>query len=182
MERRRPARDLEPGRDRRGGLHERSAQHHDARVAPGMIAEPTDGRGENAVGVGETRLHAEDQGGIEDVLARRPVVHEGCRACVGPRDLLREGLDQRHRQRARPLALARDRFWRRPQIRARFRDDARGLGGNDAGVGFGLGERALEIEHRPHERFGRQRPSERIASEAPSDDVHGDPRSLVRAR
>ena len=106
MKRRGPARDLQACRDRRGGLHERPAEHHDAGVAPRMTGQPAHRRGEDAVGVGEARLQAQDQRGIEDVLARRAVVHEGGRARVRASDVLGERLDQRDRQRARTLALA----------------------------------------------------------------------------
>ncbi len=61
-------------------------------------------------------------------------------------------------------------------------DDARGLVGDDAGVSLGLGQRALEVEHRPHERVGGQRLRERVTREAPADEVHGDRRSRVRTR
>ncbi len=106
VERRRPARDLQAGRDRRGGLHERPAKHHDAGMAPRMTGQAAHRRGEDAVGVGEARLEAQDQRGVEDVLARRAVVHEGRCARVRASDVLGERLDQRDRQRARTLALA----------------------------------------------------------------------------
>ena len=173
VEGRRPARDLHAGRDRRGGLHERPAEHHDAGVAPRVAGQAAHRRREHAVGVGEAGLQAQDQRGVEHVLARRAVVHEGRRARVGASDPLGERLHQRHRQRARALPLAGQRLGRQAQIGTGRGDDARGLLGDDAGVAFGLGQRALEVEHRPYERVGGERLRERVAREAPADEVHG---------
>jgi len=50
------------------------------------------------------------------------------------------------------------------------------------GLAFGLGQRALEVEHRPHECLGGERLSERVAREAPADEVHGYRRSRARTR
>ena len=182
MQRRRPARDLQARRDRRGGLHQRPAEHHDAGVAPRVAGQVAHRRREHAVGVGEARLQAQDERGVEDVLARRAEVHEGRGARVRASDLLGERLDQRNRQRAGALAFAGQRLGGQAQIRAGRGDDPRGLRRDDAGVGLGVGERALEVEHRPHERLGGQRLGERVAREAPADEVHGDRRSRARTR
>ena len=127
------------------------------------------------VGVGEARLQAQDQRGIEHVLARRAVVHEGRRARVGARDLLGEGFDQRNRQRAGLLALGGQRVGRQTQLRARGGDDPGGVRRDDTGVGLGGGQRALEVEHGAHERLGGERLDEGLAGEAAADDVHDPP-------
>jgi hypothetical protein len=182
VERRRPARDLHAGRDGRGRLHEGPPEHHRARVAMGVTDQAAHGGRQHAVGVGEAGLQAEDQGGVEHVLARRAVMDERRRAGVGAGDVLRECLDQRNGQRARPLALGGQRLRRQAQIATGPGDDARGVLRNDADVALGEGERALEVEHRPHERLGGQRPGERVTREAPADEIHDDRRPGTRAR
>ncbi len=182
VERGRPARDLHAGRDRGGGLHECAAEHHDAGVTPGVASQAAHRRRQHVVGLGEAGFQAEDESGVEHILARRAVVHEGRRAPVGAGDLLGERLHQGNRQRARPLPVAGQPLRCRAQLGTGGRDDARGLRGDDAGVAFGLGQRALEVEHRPHERVGGQGLHERVAREAPADEVHGDRRPGVSTR
>jgi hypothetical protein len=69
----------------------------------------------------------------------------------------------------------------RPQIGAGLGDDLGGFRRYQTGFGLGAGERALEVEHRPHERLGGERPGERLAREAAADDVQGR-RSRARSR
>ena len=180
VERGRPPSNLQPGRDRRGGLHQGTAEHHRAGVAARVADQPARRRRQDAVGVGETRLQAQDQRGVEHVLARRAVVHERRRARVDLGDVLGERSDERHRERARALGLGGERVGRRAQVGADPGDDVRGLRRHDAGVGLGGGQRALEIEHRADERLGGQRLGECVAREAAADDVHE--RSRARAR
>ena len=61
-------------------------------------------------------------------------------------------------------------------------DEVGRVSGNEAGDGFGGGQRALEVEHRPHERLGGQRLSEGITREAAADEIHADRRSRARSR
>ena len=162
MKRRRPARDLQAGRDRRGRLHERPAEHDDPGVASGVAGQTTHRDAQDAVGIGQTGLEAQDQRGVEHVLARRAVVHEGRCPRVGASDVLGQRLDQRNGQRPRPLRFGGQCLGLQAQVRTDLGDDPRRVLGDDADLRFGAGQSALEVEHGAHERLAGERLGERV--------------------
>ena len=110
----------------------------------------------------------DERGAAAELAGRSGDAHGG--AHLGRK---RIGPDERDPQRARTLALAGQRLGLWVQVGTGLGDDPRGVLGNDANIALRARQRALEVEHRPHERLGGKRLREHVAREAAADDVLG---------